>query len=197
MPKCGAKTRSGGTCQRNALRGSRRCALHGGKSTGPKNQRGNKNAASPGSLYSQFLTEEERAAFEQVELGRIDDELRLQRIRLARALRDEQEADGELELDEQIKRIGGGPDAVPDERKFKRRDYVTIIDKITARIESLEKTRAELLRVSCRELDDDIKRLEIEKRRKELTDPDDEVPTPVKIVVEVKDARKRVEDAES
>lgn len=149
MPKCGATTRKGGKCQREVLPGKRRCALHGGKSTGPKTKPlGNKRAAKPGSLYSQYLTDDEQTAFEQIELGRIDDELKLQRIRLARALREEQAIGKRLELDEHIKRVGGGPDAVPDEKKYKRRDYVAIIDRITGRIESLERTRLELLKAN-------------------------------------------------
>ena len=33
-PRCGAKTRAGGTCQCPAIRGRNRCRLHGGRSTG-------------------------------------------------------------------------------------------------------------------------------------------------------------------
>ena len=40
-PRCGARTRAGTACQRPAMRGRRRCRLHGGLSTGaprgPKN----------------------------------------------------------------------------------------------------------------------------------------------------------------
>jgi hypothetical protein len=39
--RCGAKTRSGTPCQRPALRGRKRCRLHGGLSTGAP--RGAKN----------------------------------------------------------------------------------------------------------------------------------------------------------
>ncbi|MBT3989075.1 MAG: hypothetical protein HOG95_00060 [Rhodospirillaceae bacterium] len=35
-PRCGAKTRRGTSCQAPAMRGKKRCRLHGGKSTGPK-----------------------------------------------------------------------------------------------------------------------------------------------------------------
>ncbi|MBM2884085.1 hypothetical protein JFK97_06745 [Chromobacterium phragmitis] len=149
MPKCGAKTRSGGQCQRNALRGSKRCALHGGKSTGPKNQRGNKNAASPGSLYSQFLTEEEQALAASLELGSVDEELRLTRIRLRRALAREQEYGETLEVYETIERTGGGEYAPGDEEKKRVRDYNTLIDKLTARIESLELRRVQILAVQA------------------------------------------------
>ena len=40
-PRCGAKTRCGAPCQRNAIRGRRRCRLHGGLSPGAP--RGSKN----------------------------------------------------------------------------------------------------------------------------------------------------------
>lgn len=39
-PRCGAKNRAGGACQCPALRGRRRCRLHGGLSPGaPRGQR--------------------------------------------------------------------------------------------------------------------------------------------------------------
>ena len=34
--RCGAKTRSGGTCQNPTIKGRSRCKLHGGRSTGPQ-----------------------------------------------------------------------------------------------------------------------------------------------------------------
>lgn len=41
-PRCGANNRSGASCKAPAMRGRKRCRLHGGKSTGaPK---GNRNA---------------------------------------------------------------------------------------------------------------------------------------------------------
>src|SRR5690349_19011622 len=39
-PRCGAKTRRGTPCQCAALRGKRRCRLHGGRSTGPRTLEG-------------------------------------------------------------------------------------------------------------------------------------------------------------
>ena len=38
--RCGAKTRRGTACQRAAYKHNGRCALHGGRSTGPRTQRG-------------------------------------------------------------------------------------------------------------------------------------------------------------
>jgi hypothetical protein len=42
-PRCGAKTRAGGTCQCPAIRGRQRCRLHGGRSTGAPKGRANGN----------------------------------------------------------------------------------------------------------------------------------------------------------
>ncbi|WAL81490.1 hypothetical protein OYT13_16755 [Pandoraea sp. XJJ-1] len=149
---CGAKTRSGATCKNGAMANGR-CRMHGGKT--PQT---NQNAAKPGSLYSKYLTPEEQAQFDQIELGRVDDELRLTRIRLARALGQEQEKGGTLEVDSAVKRQGGGPQVAAAELHTKRRDYVGIIDRLTARIESLERTRAELMKDAPPGGDDDLTR---------------------------------------
>lgn len=136
---CGAKTRSGEKCKSRPMANGR-CRMHGGKSTGPKDNTGNTNAIKPGSLYSKYLTEDEQGAFNDIQLGNIDDELRLTRIRLARALAKESD---KPEIETVTRRQGGGPTTVPNEQQFKRRDYVGIIDKLTARIESLERRRLE------------------------------------------------------
>ena len=39
-PRCGAKTRTGCPCRSPAIRGKRRCRMHGGASTGPRTQEG-------------------------------------------------------------------------------------------------------------------------------------------------------------
>ena len=39
-PRCGAKTRKGTPCMTPAMKGKKRCRLHGGKSTGPKTPEG-------------------------------------------------------------------------------------------------------------------------------------------------------------
>src|SRR5262245_39253811 len=39
-PRCGARTRRGTSCQAPAIRGRRRCRLHGGLSTGPRTAAG-------------------------------------------------------------------------------------------------------------------------------------------------------------
>jgi hypothetical protein len=42
-PRCGAKTRAGGACQSPAIRGRKRCRIHGGLSSGAPRGEGNGN----------------------------------------------------------------------------------------------------------------------------------------------------------
>lgn len=130
---CGAKTRSGTPCKRPPLAGKTRCRLHGGASIS------NQNAKTHG-IYASTLTETERNQWNDVQIGSIDEELKLCRLRLVRALNAENENGSNPELDEITEKESGGV-----ETKSRRRDYVGIIDKIMARIESLEKTRLHLL----------------------------------------------------
>ncbi len=44
-PRCGARTRAGGSCAGPAVRGRARCRLHGGRSTGPKTPDGKARAS--------------------------------------------------------------------------------------------------------------------------------------------------------
>lgn len=175
MSLCGAKTRNGGTCKKNALIGKTRCKLHGGKSTGaPK---GNKNNLKAGGIYSQFLTDEERAISAEMELGSLDEELKLCKIRLMRALKAEAEQQAQVEefnkleleaLNESPSLIGGLPDndEIIQTKQFRRRDYGTIIDRLIARIESLETRRASLIQMS---LDAERKKFELDKISKSDT----------------------------
>ncbi len=155
---CGAKTRSGGKCRKAPINGSKRCKFHGGKSTGPIDLSGNTNAVTHG-IYERHLTEQERSDFDHAKLGTVDDELRLQRIRLSRALAAEHKSQNEPELDEVTENEDGGSAVIPRKTsKYKIKDYGSIIDKITARIESLEKTRLTLNSASNAPDADDITR---------------------------------------
>ena len=168
---CGAKTRSGSPCQSKAMANGR-CRMHGGKSTGaPK---GNKNNLKAGGIYSQFLTDEERAISAAMELGNLDEEIKLCKIRLMRALKAEAEQQAQVEefnkleleaLNESPSLIGGLPDndEIIQTKQFKRRDYGTIIDRLIARIESLETRRASLVQMS---LDLERKKLELDQLSK-------------------------------
>lgn len=66
-PRCGARTRQGSPCQAPAVRGKKRCRMHGGaKGTGaPK---GNKNAMKHGN-YSAEAQEFRRHVRELLKLG--------------------------------------------------------------------------------------------------------------------------------
>lgn len=168
---CGAKTRSGSPCQSKAMTNGR-CRMHGGKSTGaPK---GNKNNLKAGGIYSQFLTDEEQIISAEMELGSLDEELKLCKIRLMRALKAEAEQQAQVDefnkleleaLNEAPSLIGGLPDndELIQTKQFRRRDYGTIIDRLIARIESLETRRASLVQMS---LDLERKKLELDKLSK-------------------------------
>lgn len=171
---CGAKTRSGSPCQSKAMANGR-CRMHGGKSTGaPK---GNKNNLKAGGIYSQFLTDEEQIISAEMELGSLDEELKLCKIRLMRALKAEAEQQAQVEefdkleleaLNEAPSLIGGLPDndELIQTKQFRRRDYGTIIDRLIARIESLETRRASLIQMS---LDAERKKLELDNLSKSNT----------------------------
>lgn len=97
--ECGAKTRAGGKCKAPAM-GNGRCRVHGGKSTGPKENAArpqNTNAVKHG-FYSDALLPEERDLYERVEIGSLDDEIRLARVKLHRFVR----LSGSTELQELI-----------------------------------------------------------------------------------------------
>ena len=143
MALCGAKTRSGEPCKRHAVPGSSRCKLHGGAAS--KANKANKHAAKPGSIYSQFLTDAENDMLSRIELGSVDDELRLTRIRLMRALAQEADRGDSAELEARVEREGAGEYQAKTEEKFKVRDYAGLIDRLTARIESLEARRSYLM----------------------------------------------------
>jgi hypothetical protein len=145
MACCGAKTRSGEPCKTPAMENGR-CRMHGGKAG--KTHAKNQNATKHG-IYGRVLTDEEKDLWDSVELGRVDDELKLCRLRLMRAIRAEQEAKDQPELDGRTVEpavVGGVPldDEVIEKRTYKRRDYAAAIDRLMGRIESLERTRADL-----------------------------------------------------
>lgn len=163
MKKCGAKTRSGAPCRSFAMENGR-CRMHGGKSTGAPKE--NKHAARPGALYSKYLTDEEKVISEQIELGQVDEELRLTRIRLIRAMKREGEFSNKYEKDQERREpVESNGQILPGVEKVtvtkKVRDYWALIDRLTARIESLERTRAELAKFAAPE-DQPVTRIEVE-----------------------------------
>jgi len=77
---CGAKNRQGSTYRRLPMANGR-CAMHGGKSTGPKEPcRRNLRHG----IYLRRLSDEELALWPFVPVGILDDEIKLARILLRR-----------------------------------------------------------------------------------------------------------------
>lgn len=200
MAFCGAKTRSGHTCKNSAMANGR-CRLHGGKSTGPKNNHGNQNAKKHG-IYSKFITDDEWQAVAKSELDTLDDELRLCKVRLLRALQAENKqgnlGDEALELIRKTVEppIIGGVPIMPDDdddmaeivkKSFEKRDYNSIIDRLIGRIQSLTVTRQDIVSKS---IDIELKQIELDK----VKSADEKTKTkPTKIVINVQDGRKNAE----
>ena len=162
--RCGALTRSGGQCQAPVAPGKNRCRRHGGHSVGSP---GHTNAKTHG-IYGTYLTADEIASANDIRarLGTLDEEIQLMRRRISRALKAEEQATGNehsgLELQKFVDKAATEFVAGP-ERVYERVDYDARIERLMRRVESLERTRAELL--------------EAEAKRRESEDPDgDEAP---------------------
>lgn len=187
MAHCGAKTRSGQPCQNRAMANGR-CRMHGGKSTGaPK---ANQNARTHG-IYSDALAEDEKGLWEQVEVGNLDNAIKIAHLQLRRALIAQNKAEGGDGLDLDLESVNtlmpgseevdqDGDSAQPRQTttvQRRRRPYEDIINRLLGRIGDLEAKRAEIIKKS--EGDDDLPVL------------------PVKVEINVKDARVRDDEPES
>ena len=131
---CGARKKQGGICRARAGRGTKhpgtgRCKHHGGASTGPVDQAGNKNALKTGrheSILVDVLEDDEQELFGQVNtdaLAMIEEELRIITIRERRMLKriaDLKAADGMTLVEESTEVIGAATTA-PEERRFSDR----------------------------------------------------------------------------
>jgi len=80
--RCRAKTSRNTPCMNYALANGR-CKYHGGKAGAPK---GNKNKLKHG-IYGVGLHADEYEIYDSIELGTLDEEIRLARVRLRRCLR--------------------------------------------------------------------------------------------------------------
>lgn len=160
--KCGAKTRKAGPCQDIAMP-SGRCKKHGGKGGAPNNPAtGEASGKNKFGIYGAYVRDDEQDL--DFALGTVDAELRMIRIRLKRTF----EARMKWEIDLAAKRVAmkadengnmvlvehvedesvtKDGDVVPTERKtFRLPDFDKIEQACLARIESLEKTRKELMK---------------------------------------------------
>lgn len=170
--KCGAKTRQGGAPCKDIAMANGRCKRHGGKSTGPKTTLvGDKNPNANSGIYSQFLSEEDKKIYESAagQVGAVEHELQLVRLRLARTVKARAAWEASLEAPDKdaedsfahVETISdqfmGGDDkdkvVETSKKTFRLPDFDRIEHTCLARIESLEKTRRELLKLG--EDDDD------------------------------------------
>lgn len=120
--------------------------MHGGAS--PGGAKGNQNARKHG-IYGAGLLEEEHDLWDEIGVGTLDDDIRIARLQLRRALiaQKNQPADG-LELYEQTMNGGGGDGAEEKpaaSMKRRRTQYDDIISRLLGRIADMEQKRAEML----------------------------------------------------
>lgn len=148
------------------MNGSVCCHLHARNGAAAKRKASVKKRG----IYCAALSLEEQEIWAQIALGQVDDELRLCRIRLLRALAAEERDGNALQLESQKQKsnrrsgrsnagaggemalvdgadvddaAGSKPDVLVD-AAFARRDYAPVIERLVARIESLEHTRLSL-----------------------------------------------------
>ena len=97
MATCGAKTRSGQPCKAQAMPNGR-CRMHGGKAA--ETHKGNQNARKHG-IYSDAIQAEESELWDQIDVGSLDDDIRIAKLQLRRALiaQNKAEAGDGLDLD--------------------------------------------------------------------------------------------------
>ncbi|WP_118181290.1 HGGxSTG domain-containing protein [Paraburkholderia phosphatilytica] len=151
---CKAKTRTGAPCKAKAVAGRDVCRVHGGLSTGPKTDEGKQAISQNGrthGLYGRFLTEEEKARHDDVksETGRLDAEIELTRHLIARCIQAWHDAHDNdpngLEIvkhhDREASEFTAGDETIKE-----RVDYGAHYERLTKRLESLTKTRAELIK---------------------------------------------------
>ena len=148
---CGAKTRSGEPCTQGRVPGRTRCKFHGGMT--PK---GIQNAKTHG-LYCKELSPTEKDQYDDVTVGSIDEEIRVFKLKFARALRAQKRWDEEhkLETVEEVDEVnvsdsGRGSTATARHKKQIRRkeDFSIEIRKYGKLIIEAEAKRAAILELS-------------------------------------------------
>lgn len=68
--RCGARTKTGGECQRPAVKKTGRCTRHGGKSTGPRTQAGRDKIAARHTIHGRYSKAKRQEAQKRNESGR-------------------------------------------------------------------------------------------------------------------------------
>ncbi|WLF84826.1 HGGxSTG domain-containing protein [Moraxella sp. ZY210820] len=184
---CGAKNRKGEICQQKPMKNGR-CRFHGGKSTGVK---GNQNARKHGA-YSKFFTDDEKAQLDELELDNLNSELQLCKIQLIRAL-EAQEKQLKANDNDKMELIAQTIQAVKDgeqiarqqvNKSFAKTDFGGIIDRLIGRIQSLTHSVQDM---QSKAIDMEMKQIELDKLKAKEAENQ---ALPVKVVIQVEDARK-------
>lgn len=162
MPNhCGAKKRDGGMCRQPGMKNGR-CRLHGGKSTGPKNLRGNTNRMTHG-FYSDALTLESLEVYNRSPIGDLDAEIRLMRTKLHRLVKLSEVddiaglIDSTIEIaKKQEKRLSGTKSRLFNkiEISVKAARYGELIIEAVKTLANLEISRVALLKAAADGLDE-------------------------------------------
>ena len=159
---CGAKKRQGeGFCkQRPLINGNGRCKFHGGRAR--QNKRNN-NAVTHG-IYADGYSDEEKKILPTLSIDSVDDEIRLCKIKVRRAMIARKVIDAApnstdvgFEVSE-VKTLQnvthkGSNEAGQNRREVtrKRPDYDAVIDRFLGRLNTLLRTRSELLGVAAKD----------------------------------------------
>lgn len=147
--ECGAKTRAGGQCKAPAMKNGR-CRVHGGKSTGAKVQNTATNAIKHGFYSSALQNDEERLLYSMAEIGGLEDEIRLAKVKLFRYVKAsnsvtmQEMVDGALEV---IRKQGTDMRDIPydkQELKAAAPNYADLIIKTLDLIRKLELAACQL-----------------------------------------------------
>ena len=150
---CGAKLRSNHAkfCRSPMIFANGRCRWHGGRTTGPKVH---KQAAMTYGIYGSTFTTEDKAFLDQVQLGKVDDEINLLRLRLFRLSKvmaaveaGKHTIENQPVIEATNEDFANGGEGSRSGFKTLRRlpDFDHLIDRFTGRIAALERVRAELL----------------------------------------------------
>lgn len=165
--RCGAKRKNGKPCRQYPMRGKTRCRLHGGLSTGPP--KNNKNSWKYG-IYAQGIKDEEKELYEQIKVGTLDDDIKIIKLQLARAVKAQKEFEEsvaagnadklayephEIKAKSHTKNVTSELDGKPGYERTetikdkevtkKHPDYRKIIFQLSGRIAKLELTRSAIM----------------------------------------------------
>lgn len=146
---CGAKTRGGGLCKKVPMLEKAHCNWHDASTMGG----GHPGKAVKGWLgtYRDLIRPDDLPFVTDIKnrVGAVEEELVIARLQLHRTLQAQARADAlpdGMEVYETVERDGNEKLAGRCEVKKKLRDYPALINTMLGRIESLEKTRIDLLK---------------------------------------------------